>query len=191
MLAHISKDLKFKSIFKTDIAPSEEAVKILDKVKTWDFSALKTEEQFENLYKTIGVTNDSLKQFLQSEEYSEKTLANFTTFLKKQHGGLNGLATGFKNVAKSIGKMALNLGTDLLVGLAVGAATKGIDYLIHKEEIAYEKATAKADTSRGKAEEAKEEAESLNDLIKKYEELGKVENRDNETTEELRGIRTI
>jgi len=124
LLARFDSEGKFESVFKPKpIEISENANNFFDKTKTWDLSVLKTKQEFENLSKAIGVTDDSLKKFLTTEDeaYKTKDLATYTKYLNDHNKTLD-LAT-LKTKAWAFAK-------NMAVNAAIGLAMYGVNLLI-------------------------------------------------------------
>lgn len=115
----------------------------------------------------MKIADDSLKKFLQSEEYGEKTIENFTLFLKKQNGGLKGFGNTLKSVAKSLTSFGLNLAIDAGIALIMS----GVNELMSMETDAAERAQEMAEKAGEAYDEVKKNMNELDDLIKQYNNL--------------------
>jgi len=120
LIAHYDKNDGFQwfSKFLTKITVSENAKEVLEKTKNWDISVLETEDQFNNLYKAVGATDDSLKSFLTTKKEAYKT-KDLETYIKYQKDMNN----GFKQLTASAKTMAKNLAIDFAIIGAVRAVS--------------------------------------------------------------------
>ena len=98
-------------------------------------------------------------------------------------------------VGAKIAAVALQTALTFGLSIALQAAIDGISYLIHYEEKQEEKAKEQAETLRRQAEASKEaannaaeEADSINELIKKYKQLKSADVIDLESKNEIKNI---
>lgn len=91
-------------------------------------------------------------------------------------------------IGMEVATMALNAAISMGVSLLISFAISALDKFIHSATYASEKANELAEQRKEEANSAREEAKSIDELISRYQELAKNENRDADTNAEIRDI---
>ena len=133
-----------------------------------------TNGAFEDYIKNNKLADESLISFLKDTEYSEKTLANYQTYLKNSANSM----TLFQRAGKAAGSALKSLGATLgsmaaawAIGEAISLAITGIDSFINKSKIASDAAQKVKEEANDTLSEDIKTSDSLDDLISKYKEL--------------------
>lgn len=135
-------------------------------------------------------TDSSLAAYLKSLNGGTASLKGYMTYCR--NAGIQTNALGTKSKLAAVGVTVLNTALNMLItmgiALAIQAIISALGSLINAAEIASEKANQLASETREKAEANREELQTLNDLIEKYQELRKEEYVDSGTRAEVRNI---
>ena len=135
-------------------------------------------------------TDSSLAAYLKSLNGGTASLKGYMTYCR--NAGIQTNALGTKSKLAAVGVTVLNTALNMLItmgiALAIQAIISALGSLINAAEIASEKANQLASETREKAEANREELQTLNDLIEKYQELRKEEYVDAGTRAEVRNI---
>lgn len=134
------------------------------------------EEQFVG---AINQSNSALGGYLSKVEQGNASLAGYAGSLVK--------ATA-KTILFNLATTALDGIVSALVVTGITLLVKSIDNYVHASERAAEAAHKEAEAAKERLKKSQEETETLDELISKYEELGKKSIRDNSTNKELLDI---
>jgi len=181
-LSNATEELKIKS--------RESQVTLKAQSTTWKDVKNLIELYNGNLEDTVHLNKE---QFVSAINQSNSALGGYLTKVEQGNASLAGYVGSLvKATAKTV---ALNLVTTALDGiisaLVIGGITllvKSIDDYIHASEKAAEAAHKEAEEAKERLKKSQEETETLDELISKYEELGKKSTRDNSTNKELLDI---
>lgn len=181
-LSNATEELKIKS--------RESQVTLKAQSTTWKDVKNLIELYNGNLEDTVHLNKE---QFVSAINQSNSALGGYLTKVEQGNASLAGYVGSLvKATAKTV---ALNLVTTALDGiisaLVIGGITllvKSIDDYIHASEKAAEAAHKEAEEAKERLKKSQEETETLDELISKYEELGKKSVRDNSTNKELLDI---
>lgn len=181
-LSNATEELKIKS--------RESQVTLKAQSTTWKDVKNLIELYNGNLEDTVHLNKE---QFVSAINQSNSALGGYLSKVEQGNASLPGYVGSLvKATAKTV---ALNLATTALDGiisaLVIGGITllvKSIDDYIHASEKAAEAAHKEAEEAKERLKKSQEETETLDELISKYEELGKKSVRDNSTNKELLDI---
>lgn len=181
-LSNATEELKIKS--------RESQVTLKAQSTTWKDVKNLIELYNGNLEDTVHLNEE---QFVSAINQSNSALGGYLSKVEQGNASLAGYVGSLvKATAKTV---ALNLVTTALDGiisaLVIGGITllvKSIDDYIHASEKAAEAAHKEAEEAKERLKKSQEETETLDELISKYEELGKKSIRDNSTNKELLDI---
>lgn len=181
-LSNATEELKIKS--------RESQVTLKAQSTTWKDVKNLIELYNGNLEDTVHLNKE---QFVSAINQSNGALGGYLSKVEQGNASFTGYAGSLvKATAKTV---ALNLATTALDGiisaLVIGGITllvKSIDDYIHASEKAAEAAHKEAEEAKERLKKSQEETETLDELISKYEELGKKSVRDNSTNKELLDI---
>lgn len=143
-----------------------------------------------NLEDTVHLNKE---QFVGAINQSNSALGGYLSKVEQGNASLAGYAGSLvKATAKTV---AFNLVTTALDGIVSALVIGGITLLvqsindyIHASEKAAEAAHKEAEEAKERLKKSQEETETLDELISKYEELGKKSTRDNSANKELLDI---
>lgn len=153
-------------------------------------SQLKQTTGFMGVRKAIATYNLASKNgietqtaYAQAVGQSNSSLGNYLTGLNGASGSMKGYLGSLvkakaATIALNVATAALNMAVTAGVSWLVSKGIEGINYLINRREIAFEKAKEEADEAKRLTEEYKSENQQLNELISKYKELAESENSD-------------
>lgn len=194
-----AKTLNLTKIEEFDLSNATEELKIKSRESQVTLKAQST--TWKDVKKLIELYNGNLEdtvhlnkeQFVGAINQSNSALGGYLSKVEQGNASLAGYAGSLvKATAKTV---ALNLATTALDGiisaLVIGGITllvKSIDDYIHASEKAAEAAHKEAEEAKERLKKSQEETETLDELISKYEELGKKSIRDNSTNKELLDI---
>ena len=144
----------------------------------------------ENLEDTVHLNKE---QFVDAINQSNSALGGYLSKVEQGNASVTGYAGSLvKATAKTV---AFNLVTTALDGIVSALVIGGITLLvqsindyIHASEKAAEAAHKEAEEAKERLKKSQEETETLDELISKYEELGKKSTRDNSANKELLDI---
>lgn len=194
-----AKTLNLTKIEEFDLSNATEELKIKSRESQVTLKAQSTTwKDVKNLIKLYnGNLEDTVhlnkEQFVSAINQSNSALGGYLSKVEQGNASLPGYVGSLvKATAKTV---ALNLATTALDGiisaLVIGGITllvKSIDDYIHASEKAAEAAHKEAEEAKERLKKSQEETETLDELISKYEELGKKSVRDNSTNKELLDI---
>lgn len=194
-----AKTLNLTKIEEFDLSNATEELKIKSRESQVTLKAQST--TWKDVKKLIELYNGNLEdtvhlnkeQFVGAINQSNSALGGYLSKVEQGNASFAGYAGSLvKATAKTV---ALNLATTALDGiisaLVIGGITllvKSIDDYIHASEKAAEAAHKEAEEAKERLKKSQEETETLDELISKYEELGKKSIRDNSTNKELLDI---
>lgn len=138
-------------------------------IKTYNLALKESPEKAQAVANAIGTTNQALGKHLTSLNGAETSMKKYTGSLIKSKAAAVGL-----QLATTAMNMAITAGVSWLISKGI----EGINYLINRREIAFEKAKEEADEAQKLTEEYKAENQQLNELISKYKQLAESENAD-------------
>ena len=194
-----AKTLNLTKIEEFDLSNATEELKIKSRESQVTLKAQSTTwKDVKNLIKLYnGNLEDTVhlnkEQFVNAINQSNSALGGYLSKVEQGNASIIGyIGSLVKATAKTV---ALNFATTALDGiisaLVIGGITllvKSIDDYIHASEKAAEAAHKEAEEAKERLKKSQEETGTLDELISKYEELGKKSIRDNSTNKELLDI---